>query len=197
MGIFRSYEEDAIKTLLKAPYVDLDAKDAARLYKFAEEFQKQKAGEHVHNIDNEYELKRYITGFAAEIALEKFLGIKILDTTFGKSENYHHADLKQAGINIGIKCSLFGNYPVVFNSPNNAEIITVLKDTRVYICGVATIKAMKEFSDENLILNAKFKARGVKSGFYGFDQLIPFKNLDELKNIYKNLPKKSQRQTYR
>lgn len=197
MGITRNYEDDVVKTLLKSPYIEINEREAAFLYRFAKKFQAAKQGEQIHQIDNDQEIKRYMTGFAAELALERFLGVKILDTTFGHSDNYNHADLKSSGLNVGIKCSLFKNYPVVFKEPHNPEIITVLKGTRVYICGLASIQNMTTNCDDDLILNAKFKARGVKTGFYGFDQLIPFKNLEELKQAYRNLPKPPRHNKYK
>jgi len=197
MPISRDYQEDALKVLIRSPYIELNARDAQFLYDFAKKFQAAKANEVIHQIDNDQEIKRYMTGFAAELAVERLLGVRILDTSFGHSDNYNHADLKSAGLNIGVKCSLLGNYPVVFKTPHNAEIITVLHGTRVFVCGLASVQNMMKYSDDNLILNAKFKARGVKTGFYGFDQLVPFKNLDELKAAYKNLPKIPQKQKIR
>lgn len=197
MPISRDYQEDALKVLIRSPYIELNARDAQFLYDFAKKFQAAKANEVIHQIDNDQEIKRYMTGFAAELAVERLLGVSILDTSFGHSDNYNHADLKSAGLNIGVKCSLLGNYPVVFKAPHNAEIITVLHGTRVFICGLASVQNMIKYSDDNLILNQKFKARGVKTGFYGFEQLVPFKTLDELKDAYKNLPKPPQKQKFR
>lgn len=184
----RKYQDDVVPFLNKAVVIELTAADVELVREFAKQFQKAKSFEHLHQIDDEQEIKRYMTGFSAELALEKLLGVKILDTSLGKSENYNHADLKENGINVGIKCAHYGNYPVVFKKPYNAEIVTVLRGNKVYVCGVASIQTMLDYADDNLILNAKFRARGVKSGFYGFDQLIPFTNLDELKAICKRLP---------
>lgn len=184
----RKYQDDVVPFLNKAVVIELTAADIELVRDFAKQFQKAKSFEHLHQIDDEQEIKRYMTGFSAELALEKLLGVKILDTSLGKSENYNHADLKENGINVGIKCAHYGNYPVVFKKPYNAEIVTVLRGNKVYVCGVASIQTMLDYADDNLILNAKFRARGVKSGFYGFDQLIPFANLDELKAICKRLP---------
>lgn len=184
----RKYQDDVVPFLNKAVVIELTAADVELVREFAKQFQKAKSFEHLHQIDDEQEIKRYMTGFSAELALEKLLGVKILDTSLGKSEHYNHADLKDNGINVGIKCAHYGNYPVVFKKPYNAEIVTVLRGNKVYVCGVASIQTMLDYADDNLILNAKFRARGVKSGFYGFDQLIPFTNLDELKAICKRLP---------
>jgi len=184
----RKYQDDVVPFLNKAVVIELTAADVELVREFAKQFQKAKSFEHLHQIDDEQEIKRYMTGFSAELALEKLLGVKILDTSLGKSEHYNHADLKDNGINVGIKCAHYGNYPVVFKKPYNAEILTVLRGNKVYVCGVASIQTMLDYADDNLILNAKFRARGVKSGFYGFDQLIPFTNLDELKAICKRLP---------
>jgi hypothetical protein len=184
----RRYQEDVVPFLNNATVIELTTADVELVREFAKQFQKAKSFEHIHQIDDEQEIKRYMTGFSAELALEKMLGVKILDNTLGKSENYNHADLKENGINIGIKCAQYGNYPVVFKQPYNAEIVTVLKGNKVYVCGVASVQTMLKYADDNLILNTKFRARGVKSGFYGFEHLIPFTNLTELKNICKNLP---------
>jgi len=184
----RNYQNDVVPFLNKATVIELTPADVELIREFALQFQKAKSTEHIHQIDNEQEIKRYMTGFSAELALEKMLGVRILDTSLGKSENYNHADLKSNGINVGIKCAHYGNYPVVFKQPYNAEIVTVLRGNKVYVCGVASVQTMLKYADDNLILNAKFRARGVKSGFYGFEQLIPFKNLGELKTICKNLP---------
>lgn len=184
----RRYQDDVVPFLNNAIVIELTPTDVELVREFAKQFQKAKSSEHLHQIDDEQEIKRYMTGFSAELALEKLLGVKILDTSLGKSENYNHADLKDNGINIGIKCAHYGNYPVVFKKPYNAEIVTVLRGNKVYVCGVASIQTMLDYADDNLILNAKFRARGVKSGFYGFDQLISFKSLDELKAICKRLP---------
>lgn len=184
----RRYQDDVVPFLNNATVIELTPADVELVREFAKQFQKAKSFEHIHQIDDEQEIKRYMTGFSAELALEKMLGVKILDTTLGKSENYNHADLKENGINIGIKCAQYGNYPVVFKQPYNAEIVTVLKGNKVYVCGVASVQTMLKYADDNLILNAKFRARGVKSGFYGFEHLIPFSNLTELKTICKSLP---------
>jgi len=188
MTVKRKYQDDVAPILKNVPVITLSKNDTAFIYDFAKQFQIAKSTEQIHKIDNDQEIKRYMTGFSAELALEKMLGVKILDTTFGKSENYNHADLKGLGINIGIKCAHYGNYPVVFKKPYNAEIITVLRGDKVFVCGVASIQTMIDYCDDNLILNAKFRARGVKSGFYGFNQLLSFKDVDELKAIAKSLP---------
>lgn len=187
----RKYQDDVEPYLKNAVVIELTPSDIELVRDFAKQFQKAKSTERLHQIDDEQEIKRYMTGFSAELALEKMLGVKILDTTLGKSENYNHADLKQNGINIGIKCAHYGNYPVVFKKPYNAEIVTVLKGNKVYVCGVASVQTMLEYADDTLILNAKFRARGVKSGFYGFSHLIPFKDLAELKQVYKKLPRRT------
>jgi hypothetical protein len=184
----RKYEDDVVPFLSKAMIIELSPTDIELVRQFALQFQKAKSTEYIHQIDDEQEIKRYMTGFSAELALEKMLGVRILDTTLGKSENYHHADLKSNGINVGIKCAHYGNYPVVFKQPYNAEIVTVLRDNKVYVCGIASVQTMLKYADDDLILNAKLRARGVKSGFYGFEHLIPFSNLTELKTICKNLP---------
>lgn len=185
----RDYKADVYPVLKRSPFIELNRNDALEIYNFVKAFQKAKSSEHLHRIDDDKELKRYMNGFAAEYALERFLGVKFMDRTLCDSAKYNEADLRSIGINIGVKCSNINNYPTVFKSPHNAEIITVLNGTKVYICGVASIKTMLDYSDENLILNDKFRARGVKTGFFGFDQLVPFKNIEELRAIANNQPK--------
>lgn len=62
---------------------------------------------------------------------------------------------------------------------------------------MATIQNMLNNVDDDLIMNAKFRARGVKTGFYGFDELLPFKTLDDLKQIARNLPKQRAKPSFK
>ena len=84
----RNYHDDVSPILLKSPCIELFKKDAQYIYEFAKAFQNAKASETLHKIDNDQELKRYMTGFAAEYALEKFLGIEFMDRSFGNSDDY-------------------------------------------------------------------------------------------------------------
>jgi hypothetical protein len=56
----------------------------------------------------------------------------------------------------------------------------------VYICGVATVDVLNKYQSIELIKNSKLKARGTKTGFYGFNKLKKFSTLEDLKTITKS-----------
>ena len=70
----RKYEDDVVPFLSKATIIELSPTDIELVRQFALQFQKAKSTEYIHQIDDEQEIKRYMTGFSAELALEKLLG---------------------------------------------------------------------------------------------------------------------------
>lgn len=149
----------------------------------------EKKDEKVHKIDDDREEVRWLTGTTGETALEEFLGASFRDETFGESRKYGVPDLEPLGIRAGVKCIKRGNFPVVPVNPKWPEVIVVKDDAEFYICGIATPQDMRECSTMGLILNRKLRERGVKTGFYGFDRLIPFNNLAELKMLVERIGK--------
>ena len=138
----------------------------------------EKAKEDDHQRDFKKEFKRWRNGFCGEAAVEAYLGINFMDFSIGESTKYCNADLKSLGLNIGIKTSEYGQYPLVHKNPKRSEIIVLKKDTLNFlICGLATIEVLKEYQSDDFILDANRKklnkeiekeGRSGKSGFYGF-----------------------------
>jgi hypothetical protein len=149
---------------------------------------KEKQKETHHQIDKYQEYKRFYTGLLGEAALEELLNINIIDWEIGDSRNYNKADLSKQNLNIGIKTVEYGKFPIIHKNSIRPEIINVkINDTDIFICGLASIKVLLEYQEEHLILSPFLKEKGTKTGFYGFNKLIKFNNLNELKNIYEKI----------
>lgn len=154
-----------------------------RIKQFAEQIVKVKSTETHHKIDNSQELKRFTTGLMGEAALEKLLGISIIDWSIGNSQNYHHPDIP--GYRIGIKTVEKGKFPIIFKLNNYPQIICIRADYRddlVFVCGLATESVLNSYQSDNLILDPKLRARGTKTGFWGFSYLFPVHSIDDIIN---------------
>ncbi|MCB2356901.1 hypothetical protein [Clostridium estertheticum] len=150
---------------------------------FVNEIIKIKIDEPHHIIDNGSEFKRFFTGTLGEIAIEHFLKCNFFDWTIGNSNEYNQADLKKIGLNIGVKTVEYGKFPVVHKDVKRPEIINVKIDNEILICGFASIDLLNKYQDDALILSPSLRARNVKSGFYGFEHLIQFKSIEDLKKL--------------
>lgn len=150
---------------------------------FVERIVDAKMKERIHQIDNDAEIKRWITGVSGELAVEKLLGVEFFDWSIGQSDVYNVADLRQLGLDVGIKTVEYGKFPVIHKKSTRPEIIVIKEDDRYYVCGVATVDVLNKYQDDNLVLNKKLRARNVKTGFYGFEQLRQFRSFEELKDI--------------
>lgn len=162
--------------------VELDAKDIKKAEDFAKQIIISKSKESHHKLDFRSEYKRFYTGTIGELALESYLGIKgIVDWEIGDSSRFHTPDLSGIGIKAGIKTVSYGLFPVVFKNSYSPQIINITwKSKVVYICGLATIKVLNRYQSEELIRDPKLRARGTKTGFYGFKHLRTFRNLEDL-----------------
>lgn len=123
-----------------------------------------------------------------EAALEKILGIPIIDWTIGDSDKYHIPDIP--GYKIGIKTVEYGKFPIVFKHNYYPQIICIV-DTKkvgnVYVCGMASVEVLNTYQDDSLIIDDKLRSRGTKTGFYGFDFITPIESLDDLEPYKKEL----------
>lgn len=75
----RSYVEYVTKYSDTYIRVVLDPEYVTRIQKFVTELVEAKAEEAHHKKDSHQEVKRFTTGFLGEAALEKLLGISIID----------------------------------------------------------------------------------------------------------------------
>jgi hypothetical protein len=133
-------------------------------------------------IDGNKLVKRLTTGLIGERALEIMLNIPIIDWTIGNSRSYNIPDIPSLGI--GVKTVEKGLYPLVSTKPKTPQIICV-KDgpDRVVVCGLATIDMLKRYSNLDLVMDYRARMRGSKTGFYGLDKLLRFKDLSELEAL--------------
>lgn len=143
---------------------------------------KKKVEEGHHIVDNEKELKRFITGLMGEAAVEILLGINIIDWSVGDSRDYDYPDIK--GFNIGIKTAERNKFPIIFKKNHYGQVICVRSDKRedlVFVCGLATPEVLNRFQSESLVLSQGLRSRGVKTGFYGFGKLKKIRTVKDLK----------------
>lgn len=166
----------------------IDPDYVAKIDDFSDRLAKAKASEEHHVVDGNKAKKRFMTGLLGEAALEKVLGIKIIDWTIGDSANYQNPDIP--GYRVGIKTVEKGKFPIIFKNNWYPQIICIRSDYRddlVFVCGLATTGALNSCQDDDLILDPNLRARGTKTGFYGFEHLISIQSLNDLQNYKKNL----------
>ena len=144
-----------------------------------------KSREKVHQHDGRKEPKRWKTGRMGECALEILFKRKFADWNIGKSEDFSYADLKDLGVDMGIKTVDYGSFPLVHKHSKRAEIICVTYGNKVYVLGLATPDVLNKYSDPKYVHNPE--ARDRKTGFYGFDKLIPIHSYEDLMKVAKEL----------
>ena len=182
-----TFKEEFDKSPMKVK-ITLPEETKAKLKVFLDEVISAKESEEHHKVDNSQEYKRWYTGFGGECALEVFLNRKYVDLSVGDSKAYHVSDLSKLGLDIGVKTVELGKFPIVFKTSRSPQIIIVKDNDDFYICGLATIETLNTYQSDELILSPKLKARGTKTGFYGFELLEPFKDIADLKLLTKHYP---------
>lgn len=181
-----NFVEEVVKCKPNMVYIKLSPEILSRIDKFAKEVIKAKQTEDHHVIDNGQEYKRFFTGMMGECAVEQLLGVEFIDWTIGNSNTYNAADLRRLGLNVGIKTVEMHKFPIIHKKSYKPEIICIKRtDDTVIICGLATTKVLNTYQNDDLILSPKLKARGTKTGFYGFDKLSPIKSIQDIKNYTK------------
>jgi hypothetical protein len=119
-------------------------------------------------------IKRFSNGMLGEMAVEKFLGIQFIDWTIGDLEKYQVPDMLNLGFDVGIKTVEHGKFPIILKDNTYAQIINIYRpiDKTCFVCGLATKEVLNTYQCEDLIIAPSLKVKGVKSGFYGFEQLV-------------------------
>lgn len=149
-----------------------------------------KVSESHHKIDSFNELKRFTTGLLGESAMEELLGVEIVDFSVGDSSVFNIADLNKLGYDIGIKTVEVWKFPIIHKNVKRPEIINVLRDEKTVVCfGYASKRVLEAFQSDVYILSPSLRARGTKTGFYGFQHLIPITCLDDVINAYNKYDK--------
>lgn len=167
--------------------VVIDPKYLEKIKELAEKIVRKKMTESHHLVDHNQEIKRFTTGLMGEAALEKLLGIKIIDWTIGDSAGYHHPDIP--GYNVGIKTVEKNKFPVIFKENTYPQIICIRSDKYddlVFVCGLATPDVLNRYQSDELILDYNLRKRGTKTGFWGFEHLSPVTGLDDLEPYRKH-----------
>ena len=183
----RDYHDTVEKYSDRFRRVVIDPEYVRKIDDFSDKLAKRKEEEEHHKIDGDKAKKRFFTGLLGEAALEKILGIDIIDWTIGDSTEYSHPDIP--GYKCGIKTVEKGKFPIIFKRNWYPQIICVKSDYRddlVFVCGMATKAVLNSFQDDDLILDPKLKARGVKTGFYGFSNLLPINNKEDFEKAISN-----------
>ena len=180
------YEEEIAKCSQNMIHIQLDNDTMKKINNFVNEVVLAKKNEAHHKKDSSKEHKRFTTGMMGECAIVKYYGYdidKTIDWTVGESTLYDHADLRALGLNVGVKASAMGNFPLVHKKAKHPEIICVRKEPDiVIICGLATEDILNFYQDDTLVLTPQ--ALGRKTAFYGYEALLPLPALEELKKRY-------------
>jgi len=183
---------DFNKEAIKSPMLELvtlSEEKRSEVTKFVKEVVGEKSKEDHHKRDSGQEEKRWYTGFCGESALEQFLGEEFVDLSVGNSNGYHVSDLSKLNLDIGVKTVEKGKFPIIFKKNRTPQII-VIKDSnsRFTIAGLATPEILNKYQSDELILSPALRARGTKTGFYGFKFLKKFDSISDLKMMTRSVP---------
>ena len=152
------YDEDVTRYSRSFIGVVIDHEYVIRIKNFVTKIIEAKSKENHHKIDSLQEEKRFTTGFLGEAALEKLLGIPIIDWSIGNSDFYNIPDIP--GYKVGIKTVERNKYPIIFKNNWYPQIIcikSIQRDDLVFVCGLATKEVLNEYGifDVNFINNIK------------------------------------------
>lgn len=171
--------------------VTLTDADLDKITKFVDGLVVEKRRETRHLRDGISEKLRFIDGLKGERALEYLLGIEIIDWSMGESALYNVPDIP--GYQVGIKTVGYGKFPVIPTENTYSQIICICHPSNpylVYVCGLAEPVILNKFQNDDLLLDPNLKAKGTKTGFYGFRYLIKVDKLDDLKPYIGNIIRK-------
>ena len=193
----RHFVNTVVKCKPNMIYVKLSPEILKKIDNFVREVIKAKEIEQHHVVDNSQEYKRFFTGMMGECAVEQLFGVQFVDWTIGDSSYYNSADLRALNINVGIKTVEMYKFPIIHKRSEKPEIICIKRtDDTVIICGLATCDVLNTYQDDSLVLSPKLRARGTKTGFYGFEHLKPITSLEDLKPYQKYIKTDIQKGLY-
>lgn len=166
--VFISMEE------VKDKYMD-KLKDAKEL---SSDLMTEKPKEMVYKQDGANLAKRFSTGYDSEA-----VATAIFKTEFnkkvGSSTEFAFPDINNM---FGVKSSTYGNCAMVEREPTGPQLI-MIKDNRkpkyvdkgFYFCGLATVAMQLKYETVHRLTytDAYYRKGKPKTGFYGYDQLIP------------------------
>ena len=177
------YDYDKYVTAFSDRFLKVYVEDSVieRISDFIDDLIVEKLKEEDHIRDHQKEHKRNLTGLMGEAAIEKLMGNWVIDWSIGDSKIYNTPDI--IGYNVGIKTVEKGKFPIIYKKNDYPQIMCILSDENpnlVYVCGLATPKVLNEYQDDSLILNSDIREKGYKTGFYGYEHLIPVKSLEDI-----------------
>lgn len=182
----KNYSQYVDPHLKRFKPVQVPAEKIEKIRAFVDQVIEAKKKEKHHMIDSGSEYTRFYTGTLGEAAVEELLGVELIDWSIGQSAIYNEGDLKKFGLDIGIKTVEHGKFPIIHKNVKRPEVINLKMDeSRVLVCGLATVDVLRDCQDDSLILSPNLRRRGTKTGFYGFDRLVTFQSLDDLRRISK------------
>lgn len=170
--------------LKNTPIITLTQKEVDKINEFCRDMKEKKLEEILYQKDNGSIVSRFSTGFTGEYAANKFLGLNVMNFEIGYSKKFDKADLGPTGLDCGVKTSEEGKFHVVHKKPLRPELMMVrIDDLTFKVMGLATIQVLKDYQDDSLILSPKLQAKGSKTGFYGYQYIIPIFNLKDLERL--------------
>lgn len=193
MNDFKTFVDNII---LNRPLIVLTKEDTDKVDEAITHIIREKNKESEYNQDSGKIIDRFRTGLYGEIAIEKLFNMddnfnkNYVDLTAGATNKYHSPDLNNAEVyNVGVKTSdYFKNNCIIFNPRiTTGQVINVRINNIVIILGYVNRETLIKYSDNSLVksINARTKSINNKTGFYGYDYIIPFNNRQELINISK------------
>ncbi len=166
-------------------FTDAQIKKATQ---WALEMEEQKLKERSWQRDSGSMIKRLVTGILGELALEQYLGMEFVDWSIGKTVDYEKPDLSALGVDIGVKSVEFSElpnsidrFPIILKQNTYPQAFTFYKPLQktVFICGLATTDVLNTYQTAALVLSPALRAKGNKTAFYGFEQLLPPSSISE------------------
>ena len=132
-------------------------------------------------------ISRFAVGILIEAVFEYYYNLQFVDWSIGNTKNFAYPDLKKAGYKLGLKGSSKPNMPLVpvQNEYNKDELCPQLiciydQDAeQIWVLGIASTDILEKFSYTGFVKSNNVNTN-IKTAFYGFSYLEPFKGLESL-----------------
>lgn len=167
------------------------------LLDFIPRWKEEKMKEPRFKMDGDQMVKRALTGFMGEAAIEALLGIPVLDRDDNgrlivrDSRSFKTADLCKAGFNVGVKTVEWGKFPTIKRNVRRPQLVGFKLDDRTFLVGgFASMKTMRMFQSSSYVINENLRNKRThdgqieKTAFWGFHKLLKIRDLEGLKEIY-------------
>lgn len=193
IDIYNEYVEPIVNDPDKYIDITIPQEKVDRIKEFCKDVVKAKRENNDNINDSDYEYQRFFSGTLGEAGVEQFLGVEIIDWDVGPSRIFNVADLSSLGLNIGIKTvkQRSGSFPQINIPVRRPEIIVIrpkdendrISDNTVRIMGVSSVEVLSKYTDERLRYGKLNQKCRPKWGFYKFDEIKKFDNIEDLRGI--------------